>query len=219
MAITRDQTATPVGTASGTTVAVPFGTNPKPSATVLVAVAQSGTTLPVSVTDNGINNTFVLDVESLSTNSFLIYRINNVNLPISGAYTVTVTYAAATKVTVHAASFLGVLAGYPTPTTVVSSPQVGVSVGPLTPVVPGCLLVAGFTDASALNPETITLDTTTGFTALTTQTNGTLQASATAYQIVTGTSPQTNRKWYIAAIILPIGGIVVELINLLRSWH
>ena len=28
-----------------------------------------------------------------------------------------------------------------------------------------------------------------------------------------------NRKWYIAAIILPIGGIVVELINLLRSWH
>lgn len=28
-----------------------------------------------------------------------------------------------------------------------------------------------------------------------------------------------NRKWYIAALIIPIGGIVVELINVLRGVH
>ncbi len=29
----------------------------------------------------------------------------------------------------------------------------------------------------------------------------------------------SNRKWLIGAVLLPIGGVIVELINLIRSWH
>lgn len=157
-AITRDQFSTFGGgsqVSNGTSVTATWGTNPAAGATVLVFV-QCGAT-PTSVADNGATpSTFTLDQSTSAGHGAFIYRANNITLPSSGSYAVTVTIAANGTIQACGISYLGVKPGGPTAVNSGGTTGTSVSSGAAAPANPGGLVFGGFSDSSGLNPETVT---------------------------------------------------------------
>ena len=190
MAAVRDKTSN-LGTSTSATMAITWPTNPVVGSKVLVWVAQNGTA-PPTLADNGIvPATWVLDQANNPSLGIFIFRADNITMPASGSFTVTVTRGGGTDLAGGGRSYLGLAAGGPVAANNGAGTGTAVSTGAVTPTTAGCVFFGAFQDASALNPETITL-TGSGFTTVLTNTNGSsYQASSSADKIASGTGAQT----------------------------
>lgn len=189
MTITRDQTATGQSVASGTTVVLIWATSPTAGAKALVF---AGTTSTISsVKDNGATqSTFTQDALLSSSGQYAVYRADGITLPASGSYTVTVTLAGSAFSMAGGRTYLGVATGAPTATNHGTGSGTAIATGNVTPAVTGAVVFGGFTDATGLDPETITLTTSGGANAAYTSTNGNDLCGGVADNIVTTTTPQ-----------------------------
>ncbi len=171
MAITRDQLSALAASASTSALAVTWSTNPTPGATVLVAVCNTSGQ-PSSVIDNGTSaTTFTKDVGNNSgTYNIWLYRGNNIKLPSSGSYKVTVNVGTQ-SVTAAGISYLGVKSGAATATNAQEEGNNGpVDTLGATPKSTGALAFAAFCDFLSSGTDTITL-TNASFTSQFTETN------------------------------------------------
>src|SRR5678815_5191782 len=95
-----DPAATPtpkgvVGSATSLTITWE-DTQPTAGSTVIVLVNVSGSVAATSVVDNGTSvSTFSLDKQNTALEGAAIYRANNISLPSSGNYSVTISVATA----------------------------------------------------------------------------------------------------------------------------
>lgn len=169
--ITRDQKSTLAQVSSATSLATSWAANPQAGSTVLVFVQVASQ--PTSVVDNGTTpSTFTLDKGTLSGKGAWIYRANNITLPSAGSYSVTATVASAGTIQIAGISYLNVQPGAPTATNNGGTTGTAVSSGAASPANPGGLVFGGFSDASSLNPETITFTGSAPLTEEYRSTNG-----------------------------------------------
>jgi hypothetical protein len=187
-------TTAPLATSTSTTsLTATFSSNPVAGSKVLVAVEALNSAV-ITVADNGTTaGVFVQDSSVLNSNtnpSVYIYRADNVTLPASGTYAVTVTLGTAGQLQVAACAYTGVRNGPPSATSAIlaaasSSPS-------LYPVIPSnlsSLFFEAIWTSSGLNPESITSPTPV-FTIGVTQANGTsLFTGGVADAIVTSAAP------------------------------
>jgi hypothetical protein len=198
MTVTRDQTATGQASASVSTLTITWPTLPAAGSKALIGLTMGGgqTASVTSAVDNGTTpRTFTADIgvaEGASNAGKYILRADNITLPSSGNYHVTITLSATVSwVTGCGRTYLGVASGGPTSAPAAAT---GTSSSPatpnVTPAVTGALLFGVFDDTSAVNPESITL-TTSGATTVYAQVNGaSFLAGAVADKIATTTSSQ-----------------------------
>lgn len=198
MAITRDQTATGIGGSGAGPFTITWPANPAAGSKVLVYVSIGGgpaAQVIASVKDNGATqSTFTLDATETDNNGDFsnVYRADNITLPATGNYQVTVTVspASTTFYNMGGRSYTGVAAGAPTATNVNSGTGTSVTTGNVTPAVVGALVVGKYQTDSGANPATSTL-TTSGANQIYFRSNGvTDNVGAAADNIVTSTSAQ-----------------------------
>lgn len=117
----------------------------------------------LTVADNGVTpSTFVRDAsqETAGKHAF-VYRANGITLPSTGSYAVTLSNSgAAGTLQVCGVEYSGVATGAPTATNTGTATSTSVTTNSVTPVSAGALYFGGFSDASGLNPETITFGAT-----------------------------------------------------------
>ena len=184
-----DQTATGQSLGSVSTLTLTWPVLPAAGAKVLVLIAT--VTSISSVVDNGTTpTTFTQDVAgSLGGNPY-IYRADNIKLPASGSYTVTVTLTGSSAALFASGrSYLGVAAGGPTGSNTNSGTSNSPTTGNVTPAVTGALVFGGFVDDSGANPESIALITNSATTIFVNISGANLFGS-NADHIVTTTSAQ-----------------------------
>jgi hypothetical protein len=171
MGITIDQTSGLAQIGSGSSAVCTWAANPTAGAKVLVYV-QLGAT-PTSVVDNGTTpSTFVLDALSSIAAKCYVYRADNITLPASGQYHVTVNYTpGSATIQARGRSYLGVAAGPPTVTNSASGTSGSPVTGTVTSAAGGALFVGLFTDTTSINPESINL-TSAGWNTVALLTNG-----------------------------------------------
>lgn len=174
MAITRGPASNVGLIGSANSLSISWtGSQPTFGSKIIVFVQYAGTI--TSVTDNAASqSTFTADVSnSGGSKSAFIYRADNISLPNSGNYTVTISVSGGPgTIGAFGIAYNGVATGAPTSSnTGTSAGSTSVTTPALTPTTTGALFVGGFSDASGLNPESITL-TNANFTAQATNTNG-----------------------------------------------
>lgn len=197
MAIARDQTPAGSVTASGTTVTLTWGTNPVAGAKVLVFVYSSVTV--TSVQDNGSTvTTFTGDLNNAGSSGWAyIYRGDNIRLPSSGSYAVTVTFSAtASTILLAGRSYTGVASGAPAATGTTSGSSSTPSSGSATPTTANSLVAGFFVDGASAS-ETITL-TTSGANSVYSSSAGTVVDGAAADNIPAATTSQSI-AWSLSA--------------------
>lgn len=107
-----DQLSTLAQVASGTTITTTWSVNPQPGATVLVFVQNLAPT--ITVVDNGSTpTTFTQDIVNFNGANAYIFRADNVTLPASGSYSVTVTTNVAHTLQACGISYTGMAGGAP----------------------------------------------------------------------------------------------------------
>ena len=149
---TKGQSAL-VQVGSGTTATATFSTNPAAGNTILVFVQTAGTI--TSVADNGSTATaFTRDAFTTAGKGAYIYRANNITLPASGSYRVTVSTTAASTIQVQAIEFAGLASGPPSATNTGSGTGTAVSTNSVTSG-GDAVFFGGFSDNSGLNPQEI----------------------------------------------------------------
>lgn len=176
MSITRDQVSTIFATGSASSGATSFGTNPPAGDKVLIGIwafGSGGVADPTSVVDNGTSaTTFTKEATRNDTTNGLtvwIYRGDNVSMPGSGAYKVTVTYAAAHEFCCGAVAYGGVSSG----TALATNSNAGTSATPSSGAAGsgnGNLYFAVMNDAGGTTTEGIT--TTSPFVQQVVENNG-----------------------------------------------
>jgi hypothetical protein len=189
MAITADHVSTPNELASGTTVVTTWSTNPTAGSKVLVFV-QCGET-PTSVVDNGATpSTFTLDVSHNTYKGAYVYRADNITLPASGSYHVTVTVPTGGDTTwVVGKSYLGMASGGPVISHTASGTSAAASSGSATPTDTGQLAFGGFSDMNGANPSTVTFTGSSPLAQIASETDGaTYWPAAAADGILTSTT-------------------------------
>ena len=150
---TRGQSAV-AQVASATTATATFATNPGPGNTILVFVQTNGAIN--SVVDNGSTpKTFTRDAFTTAGKGAYIYRANDITLPASGSYKVTVTASAARTIQAKAIEFAGLAPGPPSATNAGSGTGTAVSTGSVTSG-GDAVFFGGFSDNSGQNPQGIT---------------------------------------------------------------
>jgi lysyl oxidase len=209
---TKGQSAV-VQVGSGTAATATFTTNPAAGDTVLVFVQTAGSI--TAVVDNGSTpTTFTRDVFTTAGKGAYIYRANNVTLPASGAYKVTVTIAAASTIQFKAIAFAGLVPGPPSGTNTGSGTGTAVSTNS---VASGgdALFFGGFSDNSGLNPQGVTFNSAgAGFTQDFVNTNGSsywpaAEASAALTGAATNSISWTigsSSAWGAVIAVYPAGG-------------
>lgn len=188
-----DQPATGRADASVSSAVYTWPVNPTAGSTVLIALSATDFGVSSAV-DNGTSpTTFSIDLALApgAISGKYILRGNNITLPASGNYHVTVTFGGTNNFTSgEGASFLGLASGAASATNTNTATSTSASTGNVTPPATGSLLYGGVTTASSLNPETITL-TTAGAATVYTNTNGaSFLAGSWAYKPVTTTTAQ-----------------------------
>jgi len=148
---------------SGTSCTITWPANPAAGSSILLFVQSGAPALqPTSVVDNGTTPvTYTLDASNTTggTSGYgaFIYRANNITLPASGAYTVTVTDSSSRTIQGGGIEYIGMKAGPPDATNTASSAgSTSASTGSATPAAAGGVVFGGFVDFSSLSPETIT---------------------------------------------------------------
>jgi hypothetical protein len=195
---------------SGTTATAMFSTNPAAGNTILVFVQTAGTI--TSVVDNGSTpTTFTADVFTTAGKGAYIYRANNITLPASGSYKVTVAITAAGTIQVKAIEFAGLASGPPSATNTGSGTGTAVATNSVTSG-GDAVFFGGFSDNSGLNPQSITFNSAgAGFTQDFVNTNGSSYwPAAEASATVTGTATMsiswtigTSSAWGAAIAVYP----------------
>lgn len=170
MAVARDKQSAALST-NGTSGTVTWSVNPAAGSKVLLFVQYNGAV--TSVVDNGTSpSTFVKDVGTSAGKGAAVYRADNITLPSSGSYSVTITVPTSGTIDAGGWSYTGAASGGPDATNSGSGTGTAVTTGSAAPAAIGGVVFGGFSDASGLNPETITF---TGASPLTQQfvvTNG-----------------------------------------------
>lgn len=210
MAILRDQLSG-LGALNATSLAVTWSVNPAPGAKVLLAIL-TGSTAPTSVVDNGtVPRTFIQDVtDTTRANKVFIFRGDNITVPASGSYTVTISMPSSQNITSGGISYTGVATGGPTASSVNDAANSGpVSTGNATPARAGALGFAAFADLLASGTDSIAL-TNASFTSQFTETNATsFITGAVADWINTGGGPTAeNCTWTISASVTQWAGLI-----------
>jgi hypothetical protein len=176
---------------SGTTAAATFSTNPTAGDTILVFVETGGSIN--SVVDNGSTPTpFTRDAFTTAGKGAYIYRANNISLPASGSYKVTVTTAAASTIQVKAIEFAGLASGPSSATNTGSGTGTTVSTNSVTSY-GDAVLFGGFSDNSSQNPQSITFNSAgAGFVQDFVNTNGSAYwPAAEASAVVVGAATKS----------------------------
>jgi hypothetical protein len=170
--ISRGNKSTLAVTAAISTT-ITWTTNPFPGQKILIAVLSTSSAGPTSVIDNGTTpRTYTRDASSTgSGHGTFIYRADNITLPTTGNYTVTITYSGSTAIVAGGVAYSGVKTGGPTATNAGNGTGTSVTSNTATPSAASALFFGAFEDQSGLNPETITL-TAAGFIQQFLQTNG-----------------------------------------------
>lgn len=199
MAVALDQTATTLAGGTPGTLTLSWATLPTAGSSAFVQVGLAGAGTITSVIDNGTSPvTFTRDAIDTPNGVVSLYRGNNITLPSSGSYHVTIVTTGGGAVDYHAggATFTGLAGGSPTSTINTSTAtSTAVTTGNLTPAHIGDLLIGSFADAGGT--QTITL-TTSGANSVFSQTNGnTAFVGAMAYHVVTTTTAQPT-AWTIS---------------------
>lgn len=212
MAVALDQVATTLAGATPGTLTLSWATLPTAGSSAFVQVALAGAGTITSVTDNGTSPvTFTRDVIDTPNGVVSLYRGNNITLPSSGSYHVTIVTTGGGAVDYHAggATFTGLAGGSPTSTINTSNAtSLSVTSGNLTPAHSGDLLLGSFADDGGT--QTITL-TTSGAASVFSQPNGnTAFAGAMAYHVTTTTSAQ-GTAWTLAVSPSPDWAAVAAL--------
>jgi hypothetical protein len=194
-----DQTATGIVPNGVTSAVMTWPTNPVAGSKALVLVTSFN---PItSVIDNGTTpTTYTLDAndnDNGAADYFVqVFRADNIKLPSSGSYHVTITFGASAQAVAGGRTYLGLAAGAPASKNEQTTGSVNSAVpatGSLSPSA-GDLLFGGFlTDAST---TTVTL-TTSGATSL--ESNGSVfPVGAVADKVVTATGSQ-NLAWTVSS--------------------
>lgn len=194
MAVALDQVATTLAGATPGTLTLSWATLPTAGSSAFVQVGLAGAGTITSVIDNGTSpTTFTRDAIDTPNGVVSLYRGNNITLPSSGSYHVTIVTTGGGAVDYHAggATFTGLAGGSPTSTINTSTAtSTAVTTGNLTPVTSGDLQIGSFADAGAT--QTITINTTGSAASVFTQLNGnTAFVGAMGYRVVSTTSAQS----------------------------
>jgi hypothetical protein len=161
--ITRGQKSTLNTTGSALSLATTWGTNPAAGSTILVFL-QCEVGAPTSVVDNGATvTTFTQDAATATGEGAYVYRANNIKLPGAGSYAVTVNVGTARTMGLMGIEYIGVRPGPPHATNTGSATSTAVTTNAVTGE-NGGLFFGGFSDASSVNPETMTFNSGSTFT-------------------------------------------------------
>jgi hypothetical protein len=154
--VTRGQVSSLGQATAATSVTALFPAGVQAGNTILALVQCSAGT-PTSVADNGSPvSTFTLDASTAAGHGVYIYRANGIAPPAGAAYQVTANYTTSTTtLQIGGVEYSGVKPGSPDTTHTASATSTAVATGAVAPNSPG-VVIGGFSDASALNPETIT---------------------------------------------------------------
>jgi hypothetical protein len=183
--VTKGQSATAV-LGFGTSATATFGTNPAIGNSILVFVETASTI--TSVADNGTTpTTFTRDAFTTAGTGAYVYRANDVSLPATGPYKVTVTTATSDTIQVVAVEFAGLAPGPPAATNTGSGTDTAVTTNEVTSS-GDAVFFGGFSDNSGLNPQSILFNSAvSGFVEEWRQVNGsTYWPAAVADAIVSG---------------------------------
>ena len=186
-----------VSTAASGTLTIPWTAGPPVAGQKIVVVLWTANTI-TSVTDNGTTpRTFINAGNSFATpgnrKSYVFYA-DNITLPSAGSYTVTVATSGGLPTSGGGLALAGAKAGAPTSINGASGNSSLASTGTVIPSLQGAMYVAAFTDDTAVNPETITLNAT-GFTQEFLQTSTTFTVGAAAYSTDTAGPSSTICNW------------------------
>ena len=197
--ITRGHASALCATGSVTSATVTWSANPAAGSKVLIGMAVSDFGAISSVIDNGTTpSIFTPDVTGGSSgeDTVYIYRADNITLPSSGSYTVTITMSPAEYVTAGGIAYTGVRPGGPTATNSgTGSAVLTGNTGSVTPAAAGALFFAVFTEDLYVTNEGITLGGTGWTEQYTEQNNETTQDAGIADQIASGGPAATSATW------------------------
>jgi len=176
---TLDQVAQPTfspGTSG--TVVVTFPTTPTPGSKVILSISESGASNITSAVDNGTRPTN-FNVDNFAFNGAqhcFIVRGDNITLPLTGPYQVTITFTANAFASCFGASWLGLAAGGPSAGSggvFNTGSGANLTSNSVTPPSAGCLLISNFNTNSGSNPEKFFV-TNPGWISLGQSNNGSL---------------------------------------------
>jgi len=179
MTIARDQLSnlTASSPVAGTTFTITFPTNPAAGSSVIVALGINFNAAGsiTSVVDNGTTpSTFTQDVTKTGTANHIsyIYRADNITLPSSGGYVITVTVTVTgVSASAGAQSYTGKAAGGPVSTNTGTATSGTITTNNGTPTVGGSLFVGTFQNNSSNTADNVTV-TNANFTARLSESNG-----------------------------------------------
>jgi hypothetical protein len=132
MAVTRGQKSNLGIIDISTSQACTWSVNPTAGSTILVFVQLNTSAANITVQDNGTTpTTFTLDASQVTTGEHsFVYRANNITLPASGSYSVTLTTSAAAQtIAICGIEYLGVKSGAPAATNTGGATGTAVSTG------------------------------------------------------------------------------------------
>jgi hypothetical protein len=190
---TKGQSATAV-LGSGTSATATFGTNPAVGSSILVFV-QTASTI-TSVADNGSTpTTFTRDAFTTAGTGAYVYRANNVTLPATGPYKVTVTTALTDTIQIVAVEFAGLVPGPPMATNTGSGTGSAVTTNQVTSS-GDAVFFGGFSDNSGLNPQSITFNSAgSGFFEEWRQVNGSSYWPAAVADAIASGAASKSISW------------------------
>lgn len=155
----RSTTAAMVSSASSAGLSAPFTSNPAAGSKVLVAI-QAGLAAGLTVTDNGTTPaTFRQDAACFNVSgmpSVFVFRADNITLPASGVYTVSVARSPTGSLQVAAAAYTGVQNGPPSATSAIIGTGNLPALDAIIPADLASLFFSAFFSDSSQNPESIT---------------------------------------------------------------
>lgn len=195
----RDQTATTLVGSSPTSLALTWATLPTAGAKALVVIGLAGSGTITSVVDNGTTpRTFT--AEGNNGGNIYLYRADNITLPASGSYkvTITITGASGTDYSAGGRTYTAMATGGPSSSNFTASGlSTAVNTGNLTPPAVGSLKFGAFVDDTGTT-QTQTL-TTSGANVVYAQTSGSAGFAGGAADHITTAGGAQSLAWTLSA--------------------
>jgi hypothetical protein len=190
---------------------VTWPTNPTAGQKVFIWCWTSSSTTVTNAVDNGTSPT-TYTVDFVDTNTagqhLYLFRADNITLPASGAYTVTLTAVGTTSVVAGGKAMSGIKPGGPTATGPGTGTGTAVSTGAATPGFAGAYATAAFT--TDLFVSSTIGAAGGGFTNQFNQPNGTgFAPGASADQVVAGGPSAETCTWTVGNSAAWVAGVAV----------
>ena len=211
MAITRGNKSNLIA-ASGSGYAVTWSANPTAGQKILIALWTSASTTVTNAIDNGTSpTTYAFDLTETNSSGQHLYilRGDNITLPASGSYTVTLTVSGSSSVVGGGIAYSGVNPGGPTATNFDNATSgTSISTNGATPNFAGALAFAAFT--TDLFATTTISAAGGGFTNQFTELTGASFApGALADQIISGGPSAETCTWTAGNSASWVGSVAV----------